>query len=145
MTGSDIHTEYNVMHCHIIYVRYAMDIERNIDAPLAAIQQLRYIYSTRTHVFDVSQLLALHVFHIRPTARIPLGHDGSSVCFAFCCISWQLDNKRSIESTRCTPWCRHPAGAAHQFTVQTKNLYLLRHCGFKTEDWLLRHDVVKRT
>ena len=34
-----------------------------------------------TLVVNVSQLLALHVFHIRPAARIlariPLGHDGS--------------------------------------------------------------------
>ena len=34
-------------------------------------------YSRRTFVINVSQLLALKVFHIRPAARIPLGHDGS--------------------------------------------------------------------
>ena len=43
------------------------------------------LYSTRTLVVNVSQLLALKVFHIRPAARIPLGHDGSlwPLCFAF--------------------------------------------------------------
>ena len=34
-------------------------------------------YSRRTFVINVSQLLALKVFHISPAARIPLGHDGS--------------------------------------------------------------------
>ena len=35
------------------------------------------LYSMGTLAVDVSQLVALHVFHIRPAARIPLGHDGS--------------------------------------------------------------------
>ena len=53
------------------------------------------LYSKRTLVVNVSQLLLLHVFHIRPAARdarIPLGHDSSLwplcllryVLFAFC-------------------------------------------------------------
>ena len=50
------------------------------------------LYSRRTLVVNVSQLLVLKVFHIRPAARIPLGHDGSlwplcllrCVLFAFC-------------------------------------------------------------
>ena len=35
------------------------------------------LYSTRTLVVNVSHLLALQVFHIRPAARISLVHDGS--------------------------------------------------------------------
>ena len=35
------------------------------------------LYSRRTLVVNVNQLLVLKVFHIRLAARIPLGHDGS--------------------------------------------------------------------
>ena len=86
------------------------------------------LYSTRTLVANVSKLLALHVFHIRPAARIPLGHDGSLwprcllryVLFAFCpmVLPHQLDGKRP---TPCA-------------LVKTKNHSLLRHRGFNIEN-----------
>ena len=75
------------------------------------------LYSSRTLVVNVSQLLTLHVFHIRPVvyrldvihillrpaARIPLGHDGPFVAIllatrAIWVLPHQLDSKRS---TRC--------------------------------------------
>ena len=69
-TTSAIHTEYNIMHCHNnLVIEPKINNKNNITAVV--------LYSTRTLVANVSQLLALHVFHIRPAARIPLGHDGS--------------------------------------------------------------------
>ena len=79
----------NTMSCLVI-IMYAIVIEPNIIIITAEV-----LYSMRTRVVNVSQLLALHVFHIRTAARIPLGHDGSlwPVCllrmfhyvlFAFC-------------------------------------------------------------
>ena len=75
----------NTMSC-IVIIMYAIVIEPNI------IRTAEVVYSMGTLVVNVSQLLALPVFHIRLAARIPLDHDGSLwplcllryVLFAFC-------------------------------------------------------------
>ena len=112
------------MHRHN-YVRYAVVIERRMNASYSS---WCVLYSTWTHVFDVSQLLALHIFHIRPP-EFHSANECSSVCFACCRISWQLDNKRSKVYTM-----RPVQSAQHLHSLVTKNCSLLRHRGLKTED-----------
>ena len=92
------------------------------------------LYSTRTLVVNVSQLLALKVFHFRPDARIPLGHDGPLFASirAICVLPHQLDGKRST-------WCA---------LVKTKNRSLLQHRWFNIEyvtftTWCRKTDVTK--
>ena len=81
------------------------------------------LYSTRTLVVNVSQLLALKVFHIRPAARMPLGHDGSlwPLCFDSCYLRFAASARwQALYMMR---------------IVKTKNRSLLQHRGFN-QRWL---------
>ena len=48
------------------------------------------LYSTQTFVVNVSQRLALYVFHIRPAARIPFGHDHDGSLWPLCLLRYVL-------------------------------------------------------
>ena len=75
----------NTMSC-IVIIMYAIFIEPNINITAEV------LYSTRTLVVNVSQLLARHVFHI--TGQTPKFHSammdlcGHSVCFDTCYLSF---------------------------------------------------------
>ena len=135
---------------------FAIVIERKINASYSS---WRILYSPRTkYSASLSQVLALHalhVFHIRPAARISVDHDGSSVCFDACYLCFPAPAGSSTTNVLYrvyTMHCIQPAGssttnvlyrvytmhsiqpAEHLHSlVKTKNRCLLRHPGLKTQ------------
>ena len=83
-----------------VIIMFAIVIERKINA-------LRYIVQSANKLFNVRQLLAIHVFHIRPATRISVNLDGSSSAsiHAICVLPYQ-PAARQQESTRGTPSSR---------------------------------------
>ena len=89
--------------------------QRHVHTSTRSTGSLLVLYNTRTLVqyantCRLNQLLGLHEFHISPAARIPLGHDGSFVCFNTSYLRFAASAGSSTtsapESTRCTPSSR---------------------------------------
>ena len=79
--------------------------------------------SMRILVFNLSHLIVLGIFNINQVARIPLGHDGSAVCFDMCHLRFAaLALQQALMYTMCSV---QPAQHLYSL-VQTKNRSLLR-------------------